>query len=143
MGSVEKAVRAVEEAATPAPPISQWVRRTRERLQKEWSAKQGAERGNPFTQEAVARRVGVTLKTYNLWENHRVPRPHRLRQIATALWLDAEYFLPTADVATATALLVAEVDRLRTAGDGLEDLLGGLRALVGEGEGGRPRGGHQ
>jgi transcriptional regulator with XRE-family HTH domain len=52
--------------------------------------------GNPFTQEAVARRVPTTLKTYRTWERNIEPDFKRLRQIAAALELPEDYFLPQA-----------------------------------------------
>ena len=129
MEQVKRAARAVEEKPEK-PPLCAWIQQTREHLKDQWAAESGGARGNPFTQEAVAQRIGVTLKAYNLWENKREPKPRRLREIATALGLTDDYFLPTVDLASATARVVAEAERLKTAGDEIEDLLGALRVLV-------------
>lgn len=88
---------------TSRPAISQRIAATRKRLQEQWKADHANERPNRFSQEEVARRVGVSLGAYGAWERNREPDLERLRQIAKALDLDADYFSPTGDLASATA----------------------------------------
>jgi transcriptional regulator with XRE-family HTH domain len=122
--------------ASKRPAICQRIHDTRDRLRKQWNADHPGERGNPFTQEAVARRVGpdgVTLGAYGAWERTREPELYRLRQIATALGLDEDYFAPSGDLASATARVEAEADRLARQNDQIEELLAALRSqLAGE-----------
>lgn len=113
------------------PAICRQITQTRKRLQDEWKQAHPHERGNPFTQEKVAQRVEVSLGAYGSWERGKVePDNARLRQIATALYLDEDYFLPTGDLATATTRLEAEADRLERMNDSLEEQLAALRALL-------------
>jgi transcriptional regulator with XRE-family HTH domain len=118
-------------ASTPA--ICQRIRETRERLQEQWKADHPGERGNPFTQEKVAGRIGqdgITVGAYGAFERYREPDMQRLREIAQALGLDEDYFMPMGDLATATARVEAEADRLAKTTDAMEELLGQLRALL-------------
>lgn len=117
-------------SAAETPPISARIRKKREELQTAWDADHPGENGNPFTQEKVAGRVGITLGAYRKLETEREPKMNRLRQIALALYLDEDFFLPTQDLTSATARLEAETDRIRGLGDDLESLLGDLRARL-------------
>lgn len=115
------------------PAISQRIRNTRTQLQEQWKADHPNERGNPFSQEAVARRIGqdgVTVGAYGAWERRSEPDLQRLREIAVALFLDEDYFLPTGDLAAATARVEAEADRLGALRVELQELLPVLRSLV-------------
>lgn len=114
------------------PAICRRINDTRRRQQERWKADHPGERDNPYTQEAVARRVGVTLGAYGAWERSREPELFRLRQIATALGLDEDYFSPTGDLASATARVEAEADQLAEIRVELKELLPVLRALVQE-----------
>lgn len=114
------------------PAISQRIKTTRERLQKQWKADHPGQPGNPFSQEEMARRIGVTLGAYGAWERHREPDLQRLREIAGALGLDEDYFSPSGDLTAATTRVEAEADRLRGLGDEFQDVLGLLRALLPE-----------
>lgn len=120
--------QAGEDEARPA--ICQRIRDTRDHLFKQWKADHPRQRPNPFSQEEVARRVGVSLGGYGAWERTLEPDLQRLREIAVALELDEDYFAPTGNLATATARLEAEADRFAGLGDRLEDVLAGLEALV-------------
>lgn len=113
----------MEQASTQRPALSQRITATRERLKDEWAAAHPGERDNPYTQEAVARRVGVTLGAYGAWERKKEPKPARLREIARALNLDEDYFLPSGDLTEMTVRLEAETDRVASMGDRLEALL--------------------
>lgn len=119
---------AAEAAETPA--ICARIRQTRERLKDQWSSEHPGERGNPFTQEAVASRLDATVKTYRSYEATTEPKSWRLREIAVALGLDGDYFLPSGDLASATARLEAEADRLKVIGDDLQALLAAARAQL-------------
>lgn len=114
------------------PAICRRINDTRRRQQEQWKADHPGERDNPYTQESVARRVGVTLGAYGAWERTREPELFRLRQIATALGLDEDYFSPTGDLASATARVEAEADQLAEIRGELRELLPVLRALVQE-----------
>lgn len=119
--------------ATVTPAISARIRRTREDLQEQWDADHPGENGNPYTQEKVASRVGpsgVTVGAYRKFETVREPKLSRLRQIAVALELDEDYFLPTGNLASATARLEAEADRFAGLGVRLEGVVGALEALL-------------
>jgi transcriptional regulator with XRE-family HTH domain len=102
----------------------------RNHLKAQWELEHPGQRGNPFTQEQVAQRIGITLSAYGRFERTREPNLARLRQIAVALGLDEDYFLPSGDLTAATARVEAEADRLRRQGDELAQLLETLRALV-------------
>lgn len=112
------------------PAICRRINETRRRQQERWKADHPGERENPYTQEAVARRIGVTLGAYGAWERTREPELFRLRQIAVALGLDEDYFSPTGDLASATARVEAEADQLAEIRGELQELLPVLRALV-------------
>lgn len=122
----------MEGAESDTPALCLHIRQTRERLQEQWKAEHPTERGNPFTQERVAQRVGagLTTKSYGDFERFREPDMQRLREIATALNLDQDYFMPSGDLATATARVEAEADRLSRTTDAMESLLEQLRALL-------------
>lgn len=142
-GDLETSVRKVRtfltdlmEAAgdtSEIPAISRRIRTARERRQEEWEAENGTGRGNPYTQEAMARQLEVSLSGYGNWERGRTePTLARLRQIAVALGLDEDYFSPTGDLASATARVEAEADRLAELREDLQELLPVLRSLVEE-----------
>lgn len=116
----------LEDQDTPALCLR--IRSARERLQEQWKATHPGERGNPYTQEKVANRMGITTGAYGAFERYREPDMQRQREIAAALGLDEDYFSPSADLASATARVEAEADRLRRLGDSLEELLTHLRA---------------
>lgn len=116
--------------ASERPAICQRIHSVRDGLKQQWELEHPGERGNPFTQEQVARRIGITLSAYGRFERTREPNLSRLRQIAVALFLDEDYFLPSGDLTAATARVEAEADRLRRQGDELAQLLETLRALV-------------
>lgn len=122
---------AQENLAVPA--ISQRIRATRERLQEQWKADHPGQRGNPFTQERVAATLRLTTKSYGDYERSREPDLPRLREIARAFNLDEDYFSPTGDLATATARIEAEAERLRLGNDEMQALLATLRAQLKEG----------
>lgn len=124
-------------AGDDTPAICKRIRQTRERLYQEWTAEHGTKRGNPFTQEKVARRIvsaedpqGITVGAYGAFERFREPSLERLRQIAFAFNLDEDYFLPSSDLASATARVDAEAVRLAEVGDEFAELLKALRTLV-------------
>lgn len=121
------------EQASQRPAICERVRSTRLRLKESWAADHPGDRDNPFTQEEVARRVGVTLGAYSAWEKTREPDLARLRQIAAALALDEDYFSPTGDLASATARVEAEADRLATVTDHLTSFLEELKSQLAAG----------
>lgn len=142
-GDLETSVRKVRtflsdlmEAAgdtSEIPAISRRIRKARERKHDEWEAEHGTGRGNPFTQEAVAHRIGVSLSGYGNWERGKTePALARLRQIAVALGLDEDYFSPTGDLASVTARLEAEADQLGAVREELQGFLPVLRSLVQE-----------
>lgn len=129
--------------AASRPAICQRIRDKRKELQRQWKDEHPGEKGNPFTQERVAARLadfGVTPKTYGEYERFKEPSIQRLREIATALSLDEDYFAPTGDLATAAARLEAEGDRLQLIGDQLGDLVGELRVRLGLEEDAPPAG---
>jgi transcriptional regulator with XRE-family HTH domain len=113
------------------PAICVRIRKTRERLSDEWKAANPGQRGNPFTQERIAARMGLTTKSYGDYERGREPDLQRLREIALAFSLDEDYFAPSGDLASATARVEAEADRFAKATDQVEDLLAALRAQLG------------
>jgi transcriptional regulator with XRE-family HTH domain len=124
-------------ADSQTPAICVRVRKTREQLKQQWQADHPGELGNPFTQEKVASRIGVTTKTYRSWEGQPAEHPTepslmRLREIAGALGLDADYFSPTADLASVTARLEAEADRLTETNQQVQSLLEVLQAALTE-----------
>lgn len=49
-------------------------------------------RSNNFSQEAVARQIGVSLKAYRAYELNREPDYERRQAIAQALELPSDYF---------------------------------------------------
>jgi transcriptional regulator with XRE-family HTH domain len=114
-----------------APAISQRLKATRERLKAKWAAENPGEPDNPFTQEEIARRIGVTLGAYGGWENKKEPSLMRLRQAALAFGLDEDYFSPTGDLATATARVEAEADRFGAVIDQVEAFLAMLKSQLG------------
>lgn len=120
----------MEQASTERPALSQRIWQTRIRLRDEWTHEHPKERGNPFTQEAMAARVGVTLGAYGAWERAKEPKPARLREIALALGLDEDYFLPSGDLTAATARVEAEADRMSSMADQMEVLLQQLQARL-------------
>lgn len=117
-------------AAAETPALSARIRKKREGLQNAWETENPGKNGNPFTQEKVAGRVGITLGAYRKLETEREPKPARLRQIALALELDEDFFLPSQDLTAATTRLEAETERIRSRADDLEGLVEELRALV-------------
>lgn len=115
------------------PAISLRIRKARERKHDEWSAEHGTERGSPYTQEAMARTIGLSLSGFgNLERGKTEPKLQRLRQIAVALGFDEDYFSPTGDLASATARVEAEADRLGEIREELQELLPLLRSLAAE-----------
>lgn len=80
-------------AASRAPEISKLIRETRERRFEEWALDHPGARKNPYSQEAMAARIGVITQSYNAWEIHREPSLARLRQIARELGMDESTFL--------------------------------------------------
>jgi transcriptional regulator with XRE-family HTH domain len=116
--------------ASERPAICQRIKAVRTQRMADWDLEHPGERGNPYTQEQVAQRIGITLGAYGQFERTREPNLARLRQIAVALFLDEDYFLPSGDLTAATARVEAEADRLRRQGDEFEQLLATLRGLV-------------
>lgn len=79
------------------PAICLRIAEERRRLKREWELSHPDVRPgtqNPFTQEAIAKRVPVTLKTYRTWESTVEPSFTRLRQLAKAMRLPPNHFLP-------------------------------------------------
>jgi len=116
--------------AREVPAICARIRKAREAITD-------PKTGETLAQEEVARRISavatnkrdrISARAYGDLERWREPTQRRLRQIAVALELPEDYFMPSADVAQATAKLEAEVDRLHGLGDGLEELLALLRS---------------
>lgn len=123
----------MRDASKTRPAICERIQQTRRALFVEWRASHPGT-DNPYSQENVARRVGVTLGGYGGWERHVEPNLSRLRQIAVALNLDEDYFLPSGDLASATARVEAEADRLAGIGGQLEVLVEALARALGEEE---------
>lgn len=108
------------------PPICAWIRGTRDRLKEEARIDGGATAATEFSQEAVARRIGVTLKAYRAWETNREPNRARRRQIARALGLEEDYFEATRqDEDLLRAMVHEEVSELRAQMGRIEKLLQG------------------
>jgi hypothetical protein len=78
--------------SVPLPPISVLIRETRERLRDEAKADGGQAAAAEFSQEAIARRIGVSLGAYAAYELGREPDYGRRRQIALALGFNEDYF---------------------------------------------------
>ncbi len=81
------------------PAICRRIRRLRDSLKEQF--------GSDFSQESVARRVGISLKAYRAYESFREPRGERLKQIAVALGQDEDYF-SRADVTEEVRQVVRE-----------------------------------
>jgi transcriptional regulator with XRE-family HTH domain len=79
-------------ASASTPPICARIRETRERLLDQAKAEGGREAAAEFSQEAVARRVGVSLGAYRAYEFSREPDYERRQQIARALGFSEDYF---------------------------------------------------
>lgn len=120
----------MEEAEVPA--LCERVRHARE-------ATIDPATGRRMSQERAAALVGVSVRAYRKWETTVEPKPLRLRQIAAALGLPEDHFLPSENVASATARLEAESDRIRVLGDQFEELLEVLRTHIEETSPARPR----
>lgn len=101
--------------AEDTPALCIWIRETRESL--------SSENGRKLSQEEMARRLNISLPAYRAYETFREPSVPRLRQIATAMGLDENYFLsgkpPSAEPFE---------EEVRRRLDGIEDLLTELRA---------------
>jgi transcriptional regulator with XRE-family HTH domain len=124
-------MEAAEQQGLPA--ICLRIRKTRRELFDRWAAENPNEQGmNPYSQEQVASRVGITRNAYRAFERRREPSLARLRQIAAALGLDDDYFSPRADRASVTARLEAEADRYAEMNDRLQALIEALQALLAE-----------
>lgn len=79
--------------ASPTPPICARIRELRlERFEQDKEAQRREQRANRFSQEAIAQRVGVTLKAYRAYEEYREPDYERRQAIAAALDLPTDYF---------------------------------------------------
>ena len=69
-----------------------------------------------LSQEDAARKIGVSLSAYRLYETRREPRPSRLRQIALAFGLPEDHYLggqeERDEVAQALQALEARQDEL-------------------------------
>jgi transcriptional regulator with XRE-family HTH domain len=119
--------------AADTPAVCAQIRQTRKRLKDQWQAENEGARGNPYTLEAVAARVPMTAKAYGAIERGQSePNLARLRTIAAALHLDDDYFLPSGNLATMTARLEAEADRIAEVRGEVEDLAAALRGLLGQ-----------
>jgi transcriptional regulator with XRE-family HTH domain len=76
-----------------------------------------------FSQEKVAARVGVTIKTYGAWERYREPNYERRRAIAEAMYLAPDYFeAPAPDLQGLEARYSELVALVRSVDDRLERL---------------------
>lgn len=118
------------EKSLATPTICTRIRELREERKERWAADHPKERGNPFTQENVAPKVGVTRDQYRKYETTQEPSMKRQRQIALALGLQKDYFEATGSLAQATANLEAETERLKALGDDLEGIVPALRELL-------------
>lgn len=80
----------------PKPEVCKRITAERLRLYKEFERTHPKRKGgNRYSQENVAKRVPVTVKTYRTWEMGEVePSFPRLRQLAKALDLPETHFLP-------------------------------------------------
>ncbi len=97
-----------------APPVCARIRDTRLRLREEAKAEGGLEAARYFSQEEVARRLGLSLGGYRPYESTREPDYARRREIATkGFGLDADYFEVTASESRGIEDLRAEVAELR------------------------------
>jgi transcriptional regulator with XRE-family HTH domain len=96
-------------------------------LKERWAAEHPHERRNPYTQENMGQRIGVTRDAYRKWETVTEPGLKRLRQIAVALERSEDYFDPTGSLSAATLNLEAETERVRVLADDLEGILPVLR----------------
>jgi transcriptional regulator with XRE-family HTH domain len=96
----------MEEAT--APELCRRIRAERKRLKDEWAAAHPGDRGNPYTQEAMAHKLELSLKAYRAYEADREPSRPRTREIARALDLPEDHF----DQGSLDALR-AEVSELR------------------------------
>lgn len=79
-----------DEAARPA--LSRKLLAARKLKMTEWELEHGEGR-NPYSQSAMAAKLGVRTATYSLWETRRPPGASRLRAIAKELDVPAEVFL--------------------------------------------------
>lgn len=79
-------------AAAEQPELCRRIRVERERLRDDWKAEHPGEKGNPYTQEALARRLTLTLKAYRAYEDQREPSRSRAREIARELGLPEDHF---------------------------------------------------
>lgn len=80
-------------AGVRTPPICRRIRELREeRFERDKQAAREERRANRFSQEAVAQRVGVSLKAYRAYEDTREPDYERRQQIALALDLPEDFF---------------------------------------------------
>lgn len=75
------------------PATCKRIRELREEKQEVWAADHPGERGNPFTQESMAHRIGITRDAYRQLETTREPKLERLRDIAEALEKPFGYFI--------------------------------------------------
>jgi transcriptional regulator with XRE-family HTH domain len=79
--------------SSPPPPICERIRELRdERFERDKEDARRERRPNRFSQEAMAHRVGVSLKAYRAYEETREPDYGRRRAIALALELPEDYF---------------------------------------------------
>lgn len=120
-------------AGVDTPALCHRIQAVRKGLYDQWKADHPGEKGNPFSQEKVAARIGdegITTGAYGDFERKTEPSMGRLRQIAKALDLDENYFTPEGDPATAMARLEAEADRLARAADALTALLERIERLL-------------
>jgi transcriptional regulator with XRE-family HTH domain len=122
------------ESGADIPAICRLIAETRLGLMEQWKADHPHEKDNPFTQEKVASRVGITLGAYGAFERGKTePSLLRLREIALALGLERDYFSPTGDLASAAARFAAEADRFQRIGNSLETLVEQFQALLPDG----------
>jgi transcriptional regulator with XRE-family HTH domain len=80
-------------AGVRTPPICRRIKELREqRFELDKQAARDERRANRFSQEAMAQRVGVSLKAYRAYEDSREPDYDRRRAIALALELPDDFF---------------------------------------------------
>lgn len=80
-------------AGVRTPPICRRIRELREeRFELDKQAAREERRANRFSQEAMAQRVGVSLKAYRAYEDTREPDYERRQAIAAALDLPDDFF---------------------------------------------------
>jgi len=127
---LDRTMAEAEKALREPPAVCRHIRELRLERREHWKAEHPGEKGNPFTQENVAPRVGVTRDQYVKYEKNVEPSLERLRAIAGAFGLPGDYFDPVGPLAEMTASLEAETERVKAVADDLEVIVPALRELL-------------